>query len=464
MYISDYLKFVDIHDLNTLYSHFVYHAFYGNIAFIEKEVFEVIDYIKKNPTISFDDEIRSCLLKAHYGADDPGIEHEEIKNIKTLINQATKSYIQIGLLFHPKENLKTKINLETLPLIMNALGTLFHEKEYTRCIFYLWLTDLEAGELFYDFAEKLTALISKPENSKIQFLFVITTHGTFPLDYSRLSVLKGQRVVFKIILHEFYHRAFPSTDAYCDQILRTMKQTAQWGFISEVHLDITERSKEIMLNEIYDALIMSGIYGNIFQDIKISASMEQEGEPDLICDFKECNWGLVQYLIETVGKKRKYNVAALWGAGVIPKFHSIIAAGQKFIPDIHYCPFVKNSYVFDLDGSLWSCLKACHEHTMPEANVVGKYLPQLLLFEDKLQYWRGRAVTSIEGCQGCSHIFLCSGGCPYAAQLKSHTIYAPLCQPVDAFLTTGIRANMNKLLREFTRRRSSQGESEKKCP
>lgn len=89
-----------------------------------------------------------------------------------------------------------------------------------------------------------------------------------------------------------------------------------------------------------------------------------------------------------------------------------------------FCGSNTSMYVFDPHGDIFTCWDPVG---IPEEKV-GRFLPELSLYREKLLRWQGRLVSRVSGCRTCKYAFFCGGGCSYLSFLGQAGHYSPFCQ------------------------------------
>lgn len=122
------------------------------------------------------------------------------------------------------------------------------------------------------------------------------------------------------------------------------------------------------------------------------------------------------------------NQDSLWeifhkGIRDIHPLESVLNMGNAWIPRFYSCSAHYNQLFFDPHGDIYTCWEAVGE----AEHCVGQFIPNLE-FNANYDTWKHRAVFNIEKCRTCEYIFLCGGGCAYAAYKREGTLFAPVCE------------------------------------
>ena len=100
------------------------------------------------------------------------------------------------------------------------------------------------------------------------------------------------------------------------------------------------------------------------------------------------------------------------------------------------CPACKTEWAFDYSGKIYSCTATVGK----EDEMLGTYYPEVKLFDEKIEEWESRDVTSIAECKNCELQLACGGGCGSVAKNKNGSISSPDCRPVKELLELGFAA------------------------
>lgn len=100
------------------------------------------------------------------------------------------------------------------------------------------------------------------------------------------------------------------------------------------------------------------------------------------------------------------------------------------------CPACKTEWAFDYTGKIYSCTATVGK----EDEMLGTYYPEVKLFDEKIEDWESRDVTSIAECKNCELQLACGGGCGSVAKNKNGSISSPDCRPVKELLELGFAA------------------------
>ncbi|MDQ2086409.1 radical SAM protein [Herbivorax sp. ANBcel31] len=115
----------------------------------------------------------------------------------------------------------------------------------------------------------------------------------------------------------------------------------------------------------------------------------------------------------------------------------------RFNPYICFCEAGRVSSVgVGPDGFIY----VCGETIGKEKYAVGKYWPELELYEDKLNDWKDRTIFEIDECVNCNISTLCGGGCLYGALKHNGRPNAPYCGRTREIINKFLNDNTEKFL------------------
>jgi len=108
--------------------------------------------------------------------------------------------------------------------------------------------------------------------------------------------------------------------------------------------------------------------------------------------------------------------------------------GELPKPLFDSCPGCKTEWAFDYTGTIYSCTATVGK----KGEELGKFYPQVDLYNDIIEKWQERDVTTIDGCKDCSVQLACGGGCAAIAKNKNGDILSKDCRPIKDLLELGI--------------------------
>ncbi len=91
----------------------------------------------------------------------------------------------------------------------------------------------------------------------------------------------------------------------------------------------------------------------------------------------------------------------------------------------------------------------CPESIGNKDIAIGRFYPELELYEDKMSLWRNRDIISMEKCRECSFALICGGGCPFASIATSGG-KEPVCERFQEVLDTFLKHRGDKIVERFT--------------
>jgi uncharacterized protein len=101
--------------------------------------------------------------------------------------------------------------------------------------------------------------------------------------------------------------------------------------------------------------------------------------------------------------------------------------------------------VFCPDGYIY----ACGESIGHTEYAIGKFYPDLVFFEDRINNWKMRNIIKMEECRKCTYGPICGGGCAYSSILVHGTYNKPVCGRYKPVLDTFFRLRGEKILNKF---------------
>ena len=150
-------------------------------------------------------------------------------------------------------------------------------------------------------------------------------------------------------------------DNYVDSLLDTSRKSGEAGFTSELYFEINEKSKEIMLTTIFDKIRASGLaHRSLRPYILLLPVKERTCDTDFLCDLVGMDWDVLYGLMHEISKSYKFGYTKLWGPGITKKLDKLISRRLTLRPDIYFCPLARNSYIFDMAGTIWPCPKSAY--------------------------------------------------------------------------------------------------------
>ncbi len=112
--------------------------------------------------------------------------------------------------------------------------------------------------------------------------------------------------------------------------------------------------------------------------------------------------------------------------------------------NFYYCEAcLLEYYVFGVDGYLYACPEAISQFDF----AIGRFLPKLEIFEEKMALWEDRHALKMEKCRNCEIVTFCAGGCPYSALWINGDINKPFCNNAKKVLERYVLEMMPLLTR-----------------
>jgi uncharacterized protein len=110
--------------------------------------------------------------------------------------------------------------------------------------------------------------------------------------------------------------------------------------------------------------------------------------------------------------------------------------GEMPAPLFDACPGTKTEWAFDYTGKIYACTATVGK----TGEELGRFFPERVLNEDRIQEWSQRDILSIKECRACNLSLLCGGGCAAIAKNRTGSLNQPDCRPVAGLLELGIAA------------------------
>src|SRR5262245_30852569 len=113
----------------------------------------------------------------------------------------------------------------------------------------------------------------------------------------------------------------------------------------------------------------------------------------------------------------------LTGFPGIKYFEGFKESGLFSLHRFFNCEAQINFWAFDLHGHIYACWDAAGLTDL----AVGRFHPEIEIYESRLNQWRTRTTLDIAGCQGCPSQPHCGGGCQFLALEHEQSFFAPSC-------------------------------------
>lgn len=117
----------------------------------------------------------------------------------------------------------------------------------------------------------------------------------------------------------------------------------------------------------------------------------------------------------------------------IKYFQGFQESGLLSLHRFFNCEAQINFFCFDLHGDIYACWDAAGIKDLS----VGRFAPEVEMYESRLNQWRKRTTLDIGGCQGCNSQPHCGGGCQFLALEHTKSFFSPNC---DSMLEGYIRS------------------------
>ena len=101
--------------------------------------------------------------------------------------------------------------------------------------------------------------------------------------------------------------------------------------------------------------------------------------------------------------------------------------------------------IFCPDGYIYTCPESIGHKEF----AIGKFYPELMFFEDRINNWKMRNIIKMKECSNCPYGPICGGGCAYSSILVHGTYNKPVCERYKQVLDTFFRLRGKKILKKF---------------
>ncbi|MCP2358225.1 uncharacterized protein HD597_005245 [Nonomuraea thailandensis] len=152
--------------------------------------------------------------------------------------------------------------------------------------------------------------------------------------------------------------------------------------------------------------------------------------------------GLLLQVLELVESDERMAVYDLTGFPGIKYFQGFRETGLFSLHRFFNCEAQINFWAFDLHGDVYACWDAAGQDHL----AVGRFLPEVVVHEEKLSQWRDRTSLDIDGCQGCSSSAHCGGGCQFLALEHNNSFEASSCDSMMTGYVDSIERNSDWLM------------------
>jgi uncharacterized protein len=102
--------------------------------------------------------------------------------------------------------------------------------------------------------------------------------------------------------------------------------------------------------------------------------------------------------------------------------------------------------IFCPDGYIYTCPESIGHAEY----AIGKFYPDLLFYEDRINNWKMRNIINMKECSKCTYGPICGGGCAYSSILIHGSYNKPVCGRYKQVLDTFFRLRGKKILNKFT--------------
>jgi uncharacterized protein len=119
------------------------------------------------------------------------------------------------------------------------------------------------------------------------------------------------------------------------------------------------------------------------------------------------------------------------------------------LPDALFdsCPACKTEWAFDYTGRIYSCTATVGKSD----ELLGTFYPAIKLYQEKIDLWESRDITSIPECRDCNLQLACGGGCGSVAKNRTGSVLSTDCRPITELLELGFSEYFenNKVQNDF---------------
>ena len=113
---------------------------------------------------------------------------------------------------------------------------------------------------------------------------------------------------------------------------------------------------------------------------------------------------------------------------------------QQSSPKLYYCEACKSQFVFGADGLIYPCTEVMGD----EKEAIGRFLPELVIDDEKKDLWQKRNVFNIKECSQCEIFSFCGGGCAVSAKYIKGGIGEPYCGKAKEILRRFVKHFLTK--------------------
>lgn len=135
---------------------------------------------------------------------------------------------------------------------------------------------------------------------------------------------------------------------------------------------------------------------------------------------------LMLAVLEAVDRDERMKLYDLSGFPGLKYFNGFEESGMFSLHRFFSCEAQMNFWLLDLEGDVYTCWDAAGLKHL----AVGRFDPEVELWNDKLGAWRDRTSLDIESCGGCSSSAHCGGGCQFLAFEHNETFLSSNCNSV----------------------------------
>ena len=151
---------------------------------------------------------------------------------------------------------------------------------------------------------------------------------------------------------------------------------------------------------------------------------------------------LLDEVLALSDRHEQMSIFDMTGFPGIKYFEGFQESGLFSLHRFFNCEAQINFFAFDLHGDIYACWDAAGIKDLS----VGRFLPDVELYERRLNMWRKRTTLDIGGCGGCTSQPHCGGGCQFLALEHTSSFFSPNCDSMMEGYVRSIERNAAWLL------------------
>jgi uncharacterized protein len=151
---------------------------------------------------------------------------------------------------------------------------------------------------------------------------------------------------------------------------------------------------------------------------------------------------LLEELLKLVDRDERMNRFDLSGFSGIKYFQGFKESGMFSLHRFFNCEAQINFWLFDVHGDVYACWEAAGTPDL----AVGRFHPDVEIYERRLNRWRARTTLDIESCSGCTSQPHCGGGCQFHALEHGGSVLTSSCDSMMEGYTLSIQRHADWLM------------------